>query len=49
MIPIAALLMAIQGVAETTRAFIAMRTGIWPPRLSDVEETETLLAKQSEF
>jgi len=48
-IPIAALLMAIQGVAETARAFIAMRTGIWPPRLSDVEETETLLAKQSEF
>ena len=48
-IPIAALLMAIQGLAETARAFIAMRTGVWPPRLSDVEETETLLAKQSEF
>ena len=47
-IPIAALLMAIQGVAETTRAYHAMRTGVWPPRLSDVEETETILAKQSE-
>ena len=47
-IPIAATLMAIQGVAETARAFIAMRTGEWPPRLSDVEETETILAKQSE-
>lgn len=47
-IPIAASFMAIQGVAETLRAFIAMRTGVWPPRLSDVEETETILAKQSE-
>ena len=47
-IPIAALLMAIQGVAETIRAYQAMRTGVWPPRLSDVEETETILAKQSE-
>ena len=47
-IPIAATLMAIQGVAETIRAFIALRTGVWPPRLSDVEETETILAKQSE-
>src|SRR5687767_9650628 len=48
-IPIAAVLMAVQGVAETIRAFIAMRTGVWPPRLSDVEETETVLAKQVEL
>ncbi len=47
-IPIAGVLMAIQGVAETIRAYQAMRTGVWPPRLSDVEETETILAKQSE-
>ena len=47
-IPIAGLLIAIQGVAETIRSFIAARTGVWPPRLSDVEETETILAKQSE-
>lgn len=47
-IPIAASLMAIQGVAETIRSAIALRTGVWPPRLSDVEETETILAKQSE-
>ena len=48
-IPIAASLMLIQGGAETIRAIIALRTGVWPPRLSDVEETETLLAKQSEL
>jgi len=47
-IPIAALLLAIQGVAETIRCVEALRTGVWPPRLSDVEETETILAKQSE-
>ncbi len=47
-IPIAGALMAIQGVAEVIRAFQALRTGVWPPRLSDVEETETILARQSE-
>jgi TRAP-type mannitol/chloroaromatic compound transport system permease small subunit len=48
-IPIAGALMAIQGVAETIRAFRAMRTGVWPARLSDVAETETVLAKQAEI
>lgn len=48
-IPLAALLMAIQGVAETVRSYLAFRTGVWPPRLSDVEETETILARQSEI
>jgi TRAP-type mannitol/chloroaromatic compound transport system permease small subunit len=48
-IPIAGVLMAIQGVAETIRAGIALRTGVWPQRLSDVEETETVLAAQAEL
>src|SRR5438093_7368750 len=48
-IPIAAALMGIQGIAEVIRAATALRTGVWPPRLSDVEETETILAKQSEL
>ncbi len=48
-IPIAGTLMAIQGVAEVIRAYTALRTGVWPPRLSDVEETETILARQSEL
>ena len=48
-IPIAGTLMAVQGVAETIRAFQALRTGVWPPRLSDVEEVETVLAKQAEL
>jgi TRAP-type mannitol/chloroaromatic compound transport system permease small subunit len=45
-IPLAGTLMAIQGLAETIRAFQALRTGVWPQRLHDVEETETLLAQQ---
>jgi TRAP-type mannitol/chloroaromatic compound transport system permease small subunit len=48
-IPVAGALMAMQGVAETIRAVQALRTGQWPPRLSDVEETETALAAQSEL
>src|SRR5688500_5296054 len=41
-IPIAAALMAIQGVAETIRAVIAIRTGVWPWRLSGLDETATV-------
>jgi len=48
-IPIAGILMAIQGVAEVIRAVQAVRTGVWPRRLADVEETETALAKQEEL
>lgn len=48
-IPIAGALMALQGIAETIRALQAVKTGVWPPRLSDVEETETALAAQSEL
>jgi TRAP-type mannitol/chloroaromatic compound transport system permease small subunit len=44
-IPIAGALMLLQGLAETTRAIQALRSGVWPQRLSDVEETETRLAK----
>lgn len=47
-IPVAGVLMAIQGAAETIRAYQALRTGVWPARLSDVEETETMLARQTE-
>lgn len=48
-IPIAGVLMAVQGVSETIRSFQALRTGVWPRRLADVEETETILAKQAEI
>lgn len=48
-IPIAAGLMLLQGVAEVIRAIQAIQTGEWPERLSDVEETETRLARESQM
>jgi len=48
-IPIAGALMFLQGVVEIIRAGIAFRTGVWPERLSDVEETETRLAQESQL
>lgn len=44
-IPIAGTVMFIQGLAELGRSYLALRHGVWPPRLSDVEETETVLAR----
>ncbi|MCG6932995.1 MAG: TRAP transporter small permease subunit [Gallionella sp.] len=40
-IPAAATLLAIQGIAEVLRCIICLRTGKWPERLHDVEEMET--------
>ncbi|MEW5707775.1 MAG: TRAP transporter small permease subunit [Pseudomonadota bacterium] len=49
LIPLAGLLLAIQGMAEVIRCIIALRTGRWPQRLHDVEEMETaILAQQQE-
>jgi TRAP-type mannitol/chloroaromatic compound transport system permease small subunit len=47
-IPFAAAVMILQGIAETIRAIIALRTGAWPPRLADVEEMEVLALKQAQ-
>lgn len=47
-VPVAAAFLLLQGIAETIRCGIALRTGVWPPRLSDVEETESRLAKESQ-
>ncbi|MEL7281385.1 MAG: TRAP transporter small permease subunit [Pseudomonadota bacterium] len=45
LIPLAGGLLMIQGFAELMRCWIAMRTGVWPERLPDVQETEDLLAE----
>jgi TRAP-type mannitol/chloroaromatic compound transport system permease small subunit len=39
-IPVAAFFLMVQGIAETIRCVIALRTGVWPQRLHDVEELE---------
>jgi TRAP-type mannitol/chloroaromatic compound transport system permease small subunit len=41
-IPIAGLLVMIQGIAEIVRCIVCLRTGQWPPRLKDVEEIDVV-------
>ena len=48
-IAIAAALMLLQGITEMIRAVQAPSTGAWAARLSDVEETETRLARESQL
>jgi len=48
LIPIVGVLMAVQGVAEVIRCIECLRTGAWPQRLHDVEETEKLILEQAE-
>jgi TRAP-type mannitol/chloroaromatic compound transport system permease small subunit len=40
LLPIAGVLLFMQGLAELLRCAICLRDGQWPPRLSDVEEIE---------
>jgi TRAP-type mannitol/chloroaromatic compound transport system permease small subunit len=40
LIPFCGALMLLQGLAEMVRCVIAIRTGEWPEKLADVEETE---------
>lgn len=47
-IPLAAGFLLLQGVAEFIRCILAIRTGEWPLRLADVEETESRLARESQ-
>jgi hypothetical protein len=47
-IPIAGALVMLQGLAEIVRCITCLRTGVWPERLTDVEEidvVDTQLAK----
>ncbi len=47
LIPLAAALFIIQGIAECMRCYLAMKTNEWLPRLEDVRETEELLKGQA--
>lgn len=48
LIPLGALLLLIQGVAETIRAILALRSGSWPQRLHDVEEMEKIILEHAQ-
>jgi len=47
-IPITGVLMTLQGIVEVLRCVICLRTGEWPPRQSDVEETEALILAEAQ-
>ncbi|MDJ0949390.1 MAG: TRAP transporter small permease subunit [Alphaproteobacteria bacterium] len=47
-IPIAGILLLLQGIAQVFRCVICYRTGEWPAHLEDVEEMETMLQHQAE-
>ncbi|MHC8509881.1 MAG: TRAP transporter small permease subunit [Rhodospirillales bacterium] len=43
LIPVAGVLLLLQGLAEIIRCIRCLRDGAWPPRVSDVRETEEKL------
>ena len=48
LIPISGTLLLLQGFAESVRCIQCIRTGQWPARLKDVQETETMLLHETE-
>lgn len=46
LIPITGALMLIQGLAETLRCVMCLRSGEWPRRMHDVEELENVLMEE---
>ncbi|PKO68213.1 MAG: hypothetical protein CVU20_13480 [Betaproteobacteria bacterium HGW-Betaproteobacteria-14] len=48
LIPVAGVLLTLQGIAEVLRCVLCLKTGKWPQRLHDVEEMETALMHQRE-
>lgn len=48
LLPFAAFILLLQGIAETVRCVICMRTGKWPQRLHDVDELDVALLHQHE-
>ena len=47
LIPLSGLLLVLQGIAEVLRCVICIKTGHWPDRISDAEETEKILMRTS--
>lgn len=49
LIPVAGFLLLLQGIAQTIRCVLCMKTGEWPPRLHDVEEMESAIRAEREY
>jgi TRAP-type mannitol/chloroaromatic compound transport system permease small subunit len=46
LIPVAGVLLLVQGIAEIIRCILAIRDNRWPQRLHDVEETESAILQE---
>jgi len=49
LIPVAGVLLLVQGVAEIIRCILCIRSGRWPQRLHDVEEIESAILREKEY
>jgi len=46
LIPLAGIMLFIQGFAQVIRCILCIRTGVWPRQLHDVEELESMLQQE---
>src|SRR5688572_28169219 len=49
LVPITGILLLLQGIAEIIRCIICIRLGVWPKRLQDVEETESIILQEQKI
>src|SRR3990167_3766661 len=47
LIPLTGVFLLLQGIAEIIRCVICIRQGQWPQRLHDVEETESIILRET--
>ena len=48
LIPITGVLLLLQGIAEICRCILCIQTGVWPRRMHDVEETESIILAEKQ-
>lgn len=49
LIPVTGVFLLLQGIAEIIRCILCIRTGEWPQRLHDVEETESVILQEQKI
>jgi TRAP-type mannitol/chloroaromatic compound transport system permease small subunit len=49
LIPVTGVLLFLQGLAEVIRCVLCIRSGEWPQRLHDVEETESVIIREKQY
>ena len=49
LIPVTGVLLLLQGIAEICRCILCIQTGVWPRRMHDVEETESIILAEKKY